>query len=346
MLKILVTGGLGFIGCRLVRNLIGNNHIVFNVDKMTYAGNKVSLYEIESSSNYQFFNVDICDSEAMKHIFNYCCPDVVIHLAAESHVDNSIVAPFSFIQTNIVGTFTLLEVALAYWTKLEGTRRADFRLLHVSTDEVFGDSLNENLAPTESHRYSPSSPYSASKACSDHLVNAWYKTYGLPVMVTRSSNNYGPYQFPEKLIPVTVLNALHGKPILVYGDGKQIRDWIHVDDHVRALMMVISKGRIGESYNIGSNCRLTNLDLVITLCEILEDLNLNKPSGLGKYTDLIMHIPDRPGHDISYSMDTDKIQLELGWKPNKALQEGIKKTVRWYLDNPNWWERLYPDQKI
>ena len=340
-MRVLVTGGLGFIGCSLVRNLVINNHTVVNVDKMTYAGNKSSLIDIESSPNYEFINVDICDSEVMSNIFDTYCPEVIIHLAAETHVDNSIEEPVSFIHTNVVGTYKLLEVALAYWSKLKGKSQTDFRLLHVSTDEVFGDSYIINSGSMESDSYSPSSPYSASKACSDHLVYAWYKTYGLPVLITRCSNNYGPYQFPEKLIPVTILNALHGKPILLYGDGNQIREWIHVDDHVKALLMVLDKGRIGESYNISSSCAKTNLEVVSAICNILESLQLDKPAKIRKYSDLITYVSDRPGHDFCYSLDTSKIQNELGWRPIKYFNSGIEDTVSWYINNPDWWKPNY-----
>jgi dTDP-glucose 4,6-dehydratase len=339
MSKILVTGGAGFIGSAVVRHLINDTqHSVVNVDKLTYAGNLESLNSVSDNERYAFEQVDICDANELKRVFNQHQPDIVMHLAAESHVDRSIDGPGEFIQTNIVGTYTLLEQARAYWSQLKGDKKADFRFHHISTDEVYGDlphpeeQLGELPLFTERTAYAPSSPYSASKAGSDHLVRAWQRTYGFPTLVTNCSNNYGPYHFPEKLIPLVILNALEGKPLPIYGKGNQIRDWLYVEDHARALVVVATQGKVGETYNIGGHNEKQNIEVVKTICSILDEV---KPKDT-KYSEQITFVADRPGHDMRYAIDARKIQKELGWTPQETFESGIRKTVHWYLDNQAW----------
>ncbi len=340
-MKILITGGAGFIGSAVVRHIIQNAmDSVINVDKLTYAGNLESLQFIESSERYTFEQVDICDRIELDRVFATHQPDAVMHLAAESHVDRSIDGPAAFIETNIIGTYTLLESARAYWNKLEGDKKSTFRFHHISTDEVYGDLEGIDDLFTETTPYSPSSPYSASKASSDHLVRAWLRTYGLPTIVTNCSNNYGPYHFPEKLIPLMILNALDGKSLPVYGDGLQIRDWLFVEDHARALYKVVTEGVIGETYNIGGHNEKANIEVVKTICNLLEELVPNKPEGINQYSDLITYVKDRPGHDVRYAIDATKIANELGWKPEETFESGIRKTVKWYLENEAWWSRV------
>ena len=338
---ILVTGGAGFIGSAVVRHIIENTQdCVVNVDKLTYAGNLESLESIENNPRYAFEQVDICDAKELTRVFEQHQPDAVMHLAAESHVDRSIDGPAAFIETNIVGTYTLLEAARAYWNSLNDERKAAFRFHHISTDEVYGDLEGTDDLFTETTPYAPSSPYSASKASSDHLVRAWLRTYGLPTIVTNCSNNYGPFHFPEKLIPLMILNALDGKPLPVYGNGQQIRDWLFVEDHARALYKVVTEGEVGETYNIGGHNEKANIDVVRTICSLLEELVPNKPEGVAKYEDLITYVKDRPGHDVRYAIDAAKIGRELGWKPQETFESGIRKTVEWYLNNKKWWSRV------
>ena len=346
-MKLLITGGAGFIGSAVVRHIIANTgDSVVNVDKLTYAGNLDNLTDVSDSERYAFEQVDICDSEAMARVFQQHRPDAVMHLAAESHVDRSIDGPADFVQTNIVGTYTLLEAARHHWNSLDSEGRAAFRFHHISTDEVYGDlphpaqdhNAHQHLF-TESTAYAPSSPYSASKASSDHLVRAWQRTYGLPVLITNCSNNYGPYHFPEKLIPLMILNALEGKPLPVYGKGDQIRDWLYVDDHARALHLVISRGKVGETYNIGGHNEKQNIDVVHTLCDTLQEL-VPPPENIIHYRDLIAHVSDRPGHDLRYAIDASKIQRDLGWTPQETFESGIRKTVEWYLANQEWCRRI------
>ena len=340
-MKILVTGGAGFIGSAVVRHIIINTQdSVINLDKLTYAGNLDSIASVADNERYAFVQADICDRAALDKIFAEHQPDAVMHLAAESHVDRSIDSAGEFIHTNIVGTFTLLEAARAYYQTLPENRQAAFRFHHISTDEVYGDLHGTDDLFTETTPYAPSSPYSASKASSDHLVRAWRRTYGLPTIVTNCSNNYGCYHFPEKLIPHMILNALDGKPLPVYGDGKQIRDWLYVEDHARALYLVVTQGKIGETYNIGGFNEKQNIEVVRTICELLEELAPNKPQGIAHYADLITHVTDRAGHDVRYAIDASKIQRELGWTPQETFESGIRKTVQWYLDNPSWWQRV------
>lgn len=332
-MKILITGGAGFIGSALIRYLINDTqHSVINVDKLTYAGNLEALVSVAENSRYAFAQVDICDAEKIRELFNIHQPDAVMHLAAESHVDRSIDKPAAFIETNIVGTYTMLEETRRYWLNLDTTKKTAFRFHHISTDEVFGDLHGTEDLFTETTPYAPSSPYSASKASSDHLVRAWQRTYGLPVIVTNCSNNYGHYQFPEKLIPLMILNAINGKSLPVYGNGQQIRDWLYVDDHARALLTVLEKGTIGETYNIGGHNEKSNLTVVQTLCEILEELKPDKPNGVARYADLITYVTDRPGHDLRYAIDASKIARELGWTPVETFETGLRKTVAWYLN--------------
>lgn len=332
-MNILVTGGAGFIGSALIRHLIHEtDHTIICVDKLTYAGNRAALASCEGTPRFFFEHVDICDRSAMEQVFIQHQPDAIMHLAAESHVDRSIDGPAAFIETNIIGTYVLLEVARHYWQNLTDAKKEQFRFHHISTDEVYGDLGDTADLFTEASSYSPSSPYSASKASSDHLVRAWYRTYGLPVLITNCSNNYGPYQYPEKLIPLMIHNALAGKPLTVYGDGSQIRDWLYVDDHVRALSLVLSRGRVGETYNIGGFNEMKNIDVVHMICSILEDLRPIKPAHVACYADLITSVKDRPGHDLRYAIDCRKIENELGWRPAETFSTGMEKTVRWYLE--------------
>ncbi|MDF3127657.1 dTDP-glucose 4,6-dehydratase [Kiritimatiellaeota bacterium B1221] len=336
-LKILVTGGSGFIGSNLVKLLIEEKGCeVVNLDKLTYAGNPESLKSVETHSGYTFAQVDLCDANAVQALFTTHQPDAVMHLAAESHVDRSIDGPGDFIQTNVVGTFTLLQAALEYWRNLEGGKKEAFRFLHVSTDEVYGSLAPDAPGFNERTAYDPHSPYSASKASSDHLARAWADTYGLPVLVTNCSNNYGPYQFPEKLIPVVILKCLHNEEIPVYGKGENIRDWLYVGDHAEALYTVLSQGKVGETYNIGGNNERKNIELVTTLCSILDEL---KP-GERPYAENIRYVTDRPGHDLRYAIDPTKISSELNWQPKESFESGFKKTVKWYLDNQTWWQNI------
>lgn len=345
-LKILVTGGAGFIGSAVIRHIINDtNHSAVNLDKLTYAGNLESLLSIENDPRYAFEQVDICDAAEVKRVFEQHQPDVVMHLAAESHVDRSIDGPAEFMHTNIIGTYTLLEAARAYWSALPEARKKIFRFHHISTDEVYGDLPHPSDTPdagqhlfTETTSYAPSSPYSASKASSDHLVRAWLRTYGLPTLITNCSNNYGPYHFPEKLIPLVILNALEGKPLPIYGEGDQIRDWLYVEDHARALVLVATTGAIGETYNIGGHNEKTNLEVVKTICETLDKLAPNKTGVV--YAKQITHVADRPGHDRRYAINADKIQKELGWVPVETFETGLQKTVQWYLDNQKWCQRV------
>lgn len=340
-MNILLTGGAGFIGSAVIRHIINDTQdSVVNVDKLTYAGNLESLASISGSSRYAFEQVDICNRAELERVFAQHQPDAVMHLAAESHVDRSIDSAGEFIQTNIVGTFTLLEAARAYWQTLPENRQAAFRFHHISTDEVYGDLHGTDDLFTETTPYAPSSPYSASKAGSDHLVRAWHRTYGLPTIVTNCSNNYGYYHFPEKLIPLMILNALAGKPLPVYGDGLQIRDWLFVEDHARALYQVVTRGAVGETYNIGGFNEKTNIEVVRKICDLLEELAPNKPQGVAQYADLITHVTDRAGHDVRYAIDARKIERELGWRPQETFESGIRKTVQWYLANRQWCERV------
>lgn len=341
MLKFLVTGGAGFIGSAVIRHLINDlGHEVVNLDSLTYAGNLESLIEVEDSANYQFEKVDICDSVNVERVFKAHQPDRVMHLAAESHVDRSIDGPAEFIQTNIVGTYVMLDVARQYWSKLPEQKKSGFRFHHISTDEVYGDLEGTDDLFLETTSYAPSSPYSASKASSDHLVRAWNRTYGFPVIITNCSNNYGPYQFPEKLIPLIILNAISGKALPIYGKGNQIRDWLYVEDHARALVKVALNGKEGETYNIGGHNEKTNLEVVKTLCRILDELVPNHPGDIKRYEDLITYVKDRPGHDVRYAIDATKIDKDLGWTPDETFETGIRKTVKWYLDNKSWWQRV------
>lgn len=364
-LKIMVTGGAGFIGSAVIRHLINDTkHSVVNVDKLTYAGNLESLKSVDSCERYAFEQVDICDAIKLKHVFEKYQPDIVMHLAAESHVDRSIDGPDEFIQTNIVGTYTILEQARAYWTNLPVCKKDTFRFHHISTDEVYGDlphpddidnaecsilndKLNDNNTTldiqnsklplfTEKTAYEPSSPYSASKASSDHLVRAWKRTFGLPTVVTNCSNNYGPFHFPEKLIPLVILNALEGKSLPIYGKGNQIRDWLFVEDHARALVIVATQGKVGETYNIGGHNEKQNIEVVQTICHILDEV---RPKGR-TYADQIINVADRPGHDMRYAIDASKIQKELGWLPKETFESGIRKTVQWYLNNIEWCQHV------
>ncbi|WDE15553.1 dTDP-glucose 4,6-dehydratase [Acinetobacter schindleri] len=338
-MRILVTGGAGFIGSAVIRHIIENTkHHVLNVDKLTYAGNLESLSLVQQSDQYQFSQTDICNETAIEALFHGFQPNVVMHLAAESHVDRSIDGPAAFIQTNIIGTYTLLEVARKYWLNLDEKSKKNFRFHHISTDEVYGDLEGTTDLFTETTPYQPSSPYSASKASSDHLVRAWHRTYGLPVIVTNCSNNYGPYHFPEKLIPLVILNALDEKPLPIYGNGQQIRDWLFVEDHARALYKVVTEGRVGETYNIGGHNEKRNIEVVKTICTILDEL---KPKADGQlYESLITFVKDRPGHDLRYAIDAEKIQKELNWCPQETFETGIQKTVEWYLNNLDWCRRV------
>lgn len=340
-MKILITGGAGFIGSAVIRHIIHSTaDSVVNVDKLTYAGNLESLAMVSKNERYAFEQVDICNQAELERVLHQHRPDAVMHLAAESHVDRSIDGPAAFIETNIVGTYTLLEVARRYWQQLEGKKKENFRFHHISTDEVFGDLEGTDHLFTETTPYAPSSPYSASKASSDHLVRAWLRTYGFPTVITNCSNNYGPYHFPEKLIPLMILNALEGKPLPVYGKGNQIRDWLYVEDHARALYKVVTEGKVGETYNIGGHNEKQNIDVVKIICALLEELAPNKPNGVSKYEDLITYVKDRPGHDLRYAIDASKIAKELDWRPDETFETGLCKTVQWYLDNQTWCQHV------
>ncbi len=343
--KVLVTGGAGFIGSAVCRHLVGSGCEVLNLDKLTYAGNLASLRSIDDAPNYRFARVDICDQAAVAEQFEAFQPDHVLHLAAESHVDRSIVGAREFVDTNIVGTFVMLEVARGYWSKLPAARKEGFRFLHVSTDEVYG-SLGEDGLFTEETPYDPSSPYSASKAAADHLVSAWVRTYGFPAVISNCSNNYGPYHFPEKLIPLAILNALHGKPLPVYGKGENVRDWLYVEDHARALDLIVQRGRIGEKYNVGGRNERRNIEVVRTICSILDEL---RPQA-APHERLITFVTDRPGHDHRYAIDASKLETELGWRAEETFETGIRKTVQWYLDNEWWWrplrEKVYAGERL
>jgi len=340
-MKILITGGAGFIGSAVIRYLISNSFAsVVNVDKLTYAGNLDSLVEIEKSADYFFEKVDICDEVELSRVFDEHRPDAVMHLAAESHVDRSIDGPAAFIQTNVVGTYTLLETVRKYWSALPDETKKSFRFHHVSTDEVYGDLKNGDELFKETTPYAPSSPYSASKAGSDHLVRTWYRTYGLPIVITNCSNNYGPYQFPEKLIPLMILNAIEGESLPVYGDGQQIRDWLYVEDHARALYLVLSKGKIGETYNIGGHNEKSNLEVIYLICDLLGELCSESSHTGDDYKKLINYVQDRPGHDRRYAIDASKMERDLGWFPEETFESGLKKTVQWYLSNPEWCRRV------
>ncbi|MEH6499692.1 MAG: dTDP-glucose 4,6-dehydratase [Pseudoalteromonas distincta] len=344
MSKILVTGGAGFIGSAVVRYLLnGTEHSVVNLDKLTYAGNLESLSTVSEDPRYAFEQVDICDVAEVKRVLAQHQPDLIMHLAAESHVDRSIDGPGEFIQTNLVGTYVLLDQARAYFQTLTAEKKTAFRFHHISTDEVYGDlphpeeQAGELPLFTEETAYAPSSPYSASKAGSDHLVRAWNRTFGLPTVLTNCSNNYGPYHFPEKLVPLMILNALEGKPLPVYGKGNQIRDWLYVEDHARALVLVATQGKIGETYNIGGHNEKQNIEVVHTICDLLDELS---PLAHGTHKDLITTVQDRPGHDMRYAIDASKIQRELGWLPSETFESGLRKTVQWYLDNQVWCQRV------
>ena len=338
---ILVTGGAGFIGSAVVRELILKTEFnVVNVDKLTYAGNLDSVSCISNSDKYIFEQADICNENALTKLFSKYQPTLVMHLAAESHVDRSIDSPNAFIDTNIIGTFKLLEAANYYFESLDLVKKKQFRFHHISTDEVYGDLGGTSDLFTEKTPYSPSSPYSASKAASDHLVRAWGRTYNLPVVITNCSNNYGPYHFPEKLIPHIILNAIHGKALPIYGNGLQIRDWLYVEDHAKALIKVATDGKIGETYNIGGHNEKTNLEVVETICDLLDELAPEKPVNVKSYKDLIIFVEDRPGHDARYAIDASKIQRELGWVPEETFETGLRKTVQWYLANSVWWTRV------
>lgn len=337
-MHILITGGAGFIGSALIRHLLNHTeHQVLNLDKLTYAGNLESLATVADHPNYRFVQADIADNVAVSQVLAEFQPDAIMHLAAESHVDRSIDGPAAFIQTNIVGTYALLEATRSYWSQLDPAHKAAFRFHHISTDEVYGDLHGVDDLFTETTPYAPSSPYSASKAASDHLVRAWQRTYGLPVLITNCSNNYGPYHFPEKLIPLVILNALDGKPLPVYGNGQQVRDWLYVEDHARALLKVVSEGKIGETYNIGGHNEQKNLHVVESICALLDEL---APRQSGSYKEQISFVSDRPGHDLRYAIDASKIERELGWKPTETFASGLRKTVLWYMDNLDWCRRV------
>ena len=340
-MKVLVTGGAGFIGSAVVRHLIEDTeHSVINLDKLTYAGNLESLAKVSDSNRYRFEQVDICDQAAVSAVFAEHSPDVVMHLAAESHVDRSIDGPGDFIQTNIVGTYVLLEAARSYLSGVSREKQEAFRFHHISTDEVYGDLEGPEDLFREDTPYAPSSPYSASKAGSDHLVRAWGRTFGLPILITNCSNNYGPFHFPEKLIPLMILNALQGKSLPVYGKGNQVRDWLFVEDHARALVKVATEGVVGETYNIGGHNEKQNLEVVKTVCSLLDELRPSQHANIGRYEELITFVKDRPGHDVRYAIDASKIERELGWRPQETFESGLRKTVEWYLANEDWWQAV------
>lgn len=337
MKKIIVTGGAGFIGSAVVRHILNHTkNSVLVLDKLTYAGNLATLAPYFNNERFEFVQCDILDQTKLTAIINNFSPDSIMHLAAESHVDRSIDGPKAFIETNIVGTYQLLEVARAYYQNLKSAKKKQFRFHHISTDEVYGDLYDSDDLFTEKTPYAPSSPYSASKASSDHLVRAWYRTFGLPILITNCSNNYGAYHFPEKLIPLTIINALSQKPLPIYGNGKQIRDWLYVDDHAKALYTVVTQGKIGETYNIGGHNEKQNIDVVKTICALLDEL---KPAA-HSYSDLITFVTDRKGHDKRYAIDATKIDNDLGWKPAETFESGLRKTVQWYLENPDWWQSI------
>ena len=336
-MRILVTGGAGFIGSALVRHLIDHtDHEVLNLDKLTYAGNLQSLLRVAGNSRYEFVQADIADQASVSAVLARFQPDAIMHLAAESHVDRALDDSADFIQTNIVGTYSLLEATRVYWSTLNEQARGAFRFHHVSTDEVFGDLQGTHDLFDENTPSAPSSPYSASKAAADHLVRAWHRTYGLPTVISNCSNNYGPYHFPEKLIPLTILNALAGKPLAVYGDGRQVRDWLYVEDHVRALLQVVTLGEVGQTYTVGGHNEQRNIDVVHALCTLLEELAPDHPAGVTRYADLITHVRDRPGHDLRYAIDAGRIERDLGWMPQETFASGLRKTVQWYLANLEW----------
>ena len=338
---ILVTGGAGFIGSAVIRNILSSTDFtVVNIDKLTYAGNVDSIPDADSNKRYHLEIIDICDKSAIEAVFEKYKPNAVMHLAAESHVDRSIDSPDEFMQTNIIGTFNLLVAARSYFQTLDDDAKSTFRFHHISTDEVYGDLEGVDDLFTEQTSYAPSSPYSASKASSDHLVRAWGRTYGLPTIITNCSNNYGPYHFPEKLIPHVILNAISGQPLPIYGDGSQIRDWLYVEDHAQALLQVVSQGEVGETYNIGGHNEKKNIEVVEAICDLLEELAPIKPKGVSNYRDLITFVKDRPGHDTRYAIDASKIERELGWVPEESFETGLRKTVQWYLENKQWWERV------
>jgi len=338
---ILVTGGAGFIGSAVIRNILSSTDFtVVNIDKLTYAGNVDSIPDADSNKRYHLEIIDICDKSAIEAVFEKYKPNAVMHLAAESHVDRSIDSPDEFMQTNIIGTFNLLVAARSYFQTLDDDAKSTFRFHHISTDEVYGDLEGVDDLFTEQTSYAPSSPYSASKASSDHLVRAWGRTYGLPTIITNCSNNYGPYHFPEKLIPHVILNAISGQPLPIYGDGSQIRDWLYVEDHAQALLQVVSQGEVGETYNIGGHNEKKNIEVVEAICDFLEELAPIKPKGVSNYRDLITFVKDRPGHDARYAIDASKIERELGWVPEESFETGLRKTVKWYLENKQWWERV------
>ena len=347
-MRILVTGGAGFIGSSLIRHIIKNTEYhVLNLDNLTYAGNLNSLQDCDQSQRYSFIKADICNLKDIEEIFNIFKPTCIMHLAAESHVDRSIESPDNFMQTNIIGTFNLLEVSRKYLQDSDSIVKKSFRFHHISTDEVYGDLHDDSSYFTENTSYKPSSPYSASKAASDHLVRAWHRTYELPILITNCSNNYGPYHFPEKLIPSVIINALQGKTISVYGDGSQIRDWLYVEDHVNALIEVVLRGKLGETYNIGGNNEKKNIDVVLSICSLLEELAPNnKVKGLESYKDLIEFVKDRPGHDLRYAIDASKIKNELNWSPAESFGTGLRKTVEWFLNNQNWYEKILSGEYI